>query len=68
MKHGLPISLDFSTTTAIVDALQNAKGIGMDDRLLLLETIITLMSRLPKGGKLANKLLDAVITLCELLH
>jgi linoleate 10R-lipoxygenase len=61
VKKGLPISLDTSTLASIVDAIRHTEAI--DDRKMLLEHVLVLLSRLPEQSVLAKKLQNATVEL-----
>ncbi|KAG6826258.1 hypothetical protein H0H92_000522, partial [Tricholoma furcatifolium] len=47
----------------VLDAIRNANSVGIDDRLLLLEDVLVLMSRLSSDSKISAKLQQEVISL-----
>ncbi|KAF6760375.1 heme peroxidase [Ephemerocybe angulata] len=55
-----PVGID--ALPALIDAFKNKSGVGLDDRELLLEVILTAMSRL-QGHPLSQKLQEYVISL-----
>ncbi|KAF9465406.1 heme peroxidase [Collybia nuda] len=55
-------AFELSDLPAYIDALKNANGVGLDDRELLLEKVLVLMSRL-ENLPLSMKFQKAVITL-----
>ncbi|KAG6873697.1 hypothetical protein C0995_012159 [Termitomyces sp. Mi166 len=64
------MSIDFVSVSAqrliqpaVLDAIENAQGVGLDDRLLLLEDVLVLMSRLPSDSALSAKVQQYVISL-----
>ncbi|KAH7106072.1 heme peroxidase [Auriculariales sp. MPI-PUGE-AT-0066] len=61
-KVGLPLP-SLSAMDAIFDAFSHADTIGLDDRKMLLEEILTVLSRLPKGSWLGQQLENNVIAL-----
>ncbi|EMD30619.1 hypothetical protein CERSUDRAFT_145870, partial [Gelatoporia subvermispora B] len=54
VKRGPALSL--SDLPPFIDAVKNLNGVGIDDRKLLLEKLLTLMSRLPDDDVFAQKL------------
>ncbi|KAG6833018.1 hypothetical protein H0H87_012276 [Tephrocybe sp. NHM501043] len=50
---------------AVLDAIENAKGAGLDDRLLLLEDALVLMSRSTPGSEFSTKVQQYVVSLRE---
>ncbi|KAG6878460.1 hypothetical protein C0993_006300 [Termitomyces sp. T159_Od127] len=48
---------------AVLDAIENSKRVGLDDRKLLLEDVLVLMSRLPRDSALSAKVQQYVISL-----
>lgn len=60
IKKGLPFSLEITALAGIVDALRHNNAI--DDRKMLLETVLSFISKLPEGT-LATKLQNATIEL-----
>ncbi|KAI0060307.1 heme peroxidase [Artomyces pyxidatus] len=60
LDHGLPFHL--TDLPGYINAVKNIGGGDIDDRKLLLEHILTLMARLPKGSPFAAKLQQFVIS------
>ncbi|TDL21825.1 linoleate diol synthase [Rickenella mellea] len=61
VKRGLPINLEHGTLLAVIDAIKHNNAI--DDRKMLLEHVIVILSKLPPDSSLAKKLQNAVIRL-----
>ncbi|KZV78791.1 heme peroxidase [Exidia glandulosa HHB12029] len=61
IRRGNPVDLDLGTLSAIVDALKHKDAI--DDRKLLLEHLLTLLSRLPEKSATSQKLGNAVVAM-----
>ncbi|KAG6837017.1 hypothetical protein H0H93_016224 [Arthromyces matolae] len=58
------VCIEHFAQPAVLDAIENANGIGIDDRLLLLEDALVLMSRSEKlCPELSSKLQQSVISL-----
>ncbi|KAF8587829.1 linoleate diol synthase [Ramaria rubella] len=60
IKRGAPVTLDFRTISAAIDAIKHGQVI--DDRKMLLEQLITLMARIP-DNTFSEKLQNEVISL-----
>ncbi|KAG9016734.1 hypothetical protein FRB90_002336 [Tulasnella sp. 427] len=63
IHKGLPVTLSSQNAIAIVDALLSDFTGGMDDRKMLLEYVLTFLSRLPPTSLIGKTLNDKVITL-----
>ncbi|KAG8923172.1 hypothetical protein FRC02_011319, partial [Tulasnella sp. 418] len=64
IKAGAPVSVDPTSAAALGDALtSNADLSGLNDRLYLLEDVLVLLSRLPRGTPLGQHLNNKVIDL-----
>ncbi|EJD44726.1 putative linoleate diol synthase [Auricularia subglabra TFB-10046 SS5] len=61
IQRGNPISMDAGALASIVDALRHNNAI--DDRKLLLEHVLTLLSKLPPESAVAKTLNTAVVTM-----
>ncbi|KDQ09782.1 hypothetical protein BOTBODRAFT_507785 [Botryobasidium botryosum FD-172 SS1] len=62
IQRGIPLKLDSRTVSGITDALQHMNTIGLDDRKMALETLLTFMSRLPRSSILSQKIQNAVVS------
>ncbi|KAG8893902.1 hypothetical protein FRC01_013279 [Tulasnella sp. 417] len=63
IHKGLPVTLSLQNAAAITDVLlANFVG-GMDDRKMLLEYVLVLLSRLPSNSRFSKDISDKVITL-----
>ncbi|KDQ61436.1 hypothetical protein JAAARDRAFT_203950 [Jaapia argillacea MUCL 33604] len=60
IRKGFPVPLDLSSLSSVVDAIRHSDAI--DDRKMLLEHVLMLMSRLPPGSIL-TKLQNATVEL-----
>jgi cytochrome P450 len=60
MKKGITSSIDHSTLSGVLDAVRNINS--LDDRKLLLEHVLVIMSKLPEGAML-TKLQNATVEL-----
>ncbi|KAG8854899.1 hypothetical protein FRB96_007299 [Tulasnella sp. 330] len=63
LKRGLPVSLSLQNGAALVDALTAGAVGGIDDRKMLLEYVLTFLSRLPRDSVLSKTLQCKVISL-----
>ncbi|KAG8913360.1 hypothetical protein FRC02_005520 [Tulasnella sp. 418] len=63
LQRGPPLELDGKPLEAFFDALVNSKTEGVNDRLLLLERVLVMMSRMEKKTPLLQKVQDTVIQL-----
>ncbi|KZS87971.1 heme peroxidase [Sistotremastrum niveocremeum HHB9708] len=60
-KRGNPMPITWQNAVAIIDAWRNGETQGIDDRKLLLEQILTLVSRLPPNFHVTQKLKNTLI-------